>query len=313
MLRLALLAGPACAVILPAPGFAQAEASAPGAETESDIVVTGERPPHREVTRQAREITQPTGIRYAPLPRFEGDRLCPGVLGLKGDHAALVIDRIRWNAERFGLWMTEDDGTCTPNFVVAFVDDGQATLERIADERYWLFINMPRHERLALLAEDGPARVWTTTQARTRDGTPLPLKPDGRQVSAMSSGGVARAVLPVREDITGVLILFDRGEVRDKTLVQLADYATMRGLARTRPVDDAREDGNQAMDTILALFDDDSAPPAELTAFDRAYLGALYDGKANTVGLSRIQGVARELRRQDREEQAAAGEIRSPE
>jgi hypothetical protein len=221
----------------------------------------------------------------------------------------VVIDRIRSNAERFGLWMAADDGTCTPNFVVAFVDDGQATLGRIADERYWLFIDMPRHERLALLAEDGPARVWTTTQARTRDGMPLPRRPDGRQVSAMSSGGVARAALPVRADITGVLVLFDREAVRGNTLVQLADYATMRGLARTKPIDG---DG-KAMDTILALFDEDAEPPAELTAFDLAYLDALYRGEANTTGLTRILGVARQLHRQADAEAEAAGEVRSPE
>jgi len=304
MVRACLLAG-FSGLLLVSPALAQSASEQPDGVGDAEIVVTAELPTSTEVTRQAREITQPTGIRYAPLPRFEGDRLCPGVLGLKGDYAALVIDRIRANAERFGLWMTEDDGTCTPNFVVAFVDDGQATLGRIADERYWLFIDMPRDERLALLAEDGPARVWTTTQARTRDGMPLPRRPDGRQVSAMSSGGVARVALPVREDITGVLVLFDRDKVRGKTLVQLADYATMRGLARTRPVDG---DGN-AMDTILALFDADHEPPAQLTAFDLAYLGALYDGQANTTGLTRVLGVARELRRQAEQ----ADEVRSPE
>jgi len=302
MIRFALRVALVCAVLLPAPALAQAEDPAPGTEPDPTIVVTGETPTRSEVTRQARQITQPTGIRYAPLPRFEGDRLCPGVVGLKADFAGLVVDRIRANAERFDLWMTEDDGTCTPNFVVAFVDDGQALLQRIKDGDHWLFKDMPRHERVELLAEEGPAHVWTTTETRTRDGMPVPLKPDGRQVSAMSSGGVARAVLPLRSDITGVLILFDRDDVRDKTLVQLADYATMRGLARTRPVDG---DG-QAMVTILALFDEDSTPPVGMTAFDRAYLGALYAGQANVIGLTKVLGVERELRRQEQAD--AAGE-----
>jgi hypothetical protein len=46
-------------------------------------------------------------------------------------------------------------------------------------------------------------------------------------------------------------VLFDRAAVSGKTLVQLADYATMRGIARTRP---AESDG-QPLDTILTLFD----------------------------------------------------------
>ena len=302
MLRAALLAGMALATMSPSLAVAQADEPPPGAESGSTIVVTGETPTRSEVTRQARRITQSSGLRYAPLPRFEGDRLCPGVIGLKPDFAGIIVDRIRDHAERFGLRMTEHDGSCRPNFVIAFVDDGQAVLRQIADGRYWLFNDMPRHERIALLADDGPAHVWTTTQARASDGTPLPLRPDGRQVRAMSSGGRARVTLGVREDITGVLILFDRDDVRDVTLIQLADYATMRGLARTRPID---ADG-QAMETILALFDRDSTPPAEMTAFDSAYLAALYAGRADISGLSKLLGVDRELHRQ--RETAAAGE-----
>ena len=262
-----------------------------------DIVVTGqapEPPTAAEVTRQARAVTAATAIRYAPLPRFEGDRLCPGIFGLKPEYAALMVDRIRANAERFDLWMTEDDGTCEANFVVAFVDDGQATLQQIADGQFWLFQDMPRNERVEMLADDGPVHVWTTTEARTRDGMSLPVGPDGRRGRAMSSGGRARVSVPVREDITAVLVLFDRHDVGGMTLVQLADYATMRGLARTRPVDGE----GQGMDTILALFDREATPPAEMTAFDRAYLGALYAGQANVIGLTKVLGVERELRRQ---------------
>ncbi len=280
-----------CAALLSAPAAGQIdEPTAP----DSTIVVTGEQPTRSEVTRQAREITQPTGIRYAPLPRFEGDRLCPGVIGLKADFASLVVDRIRASAARLGLWMTEDDGTCAPNFVIAFVDDGQATLQQVADGQSWLFKDMPRHERVELLADDGPAHVWTTTQARTSDGMNLPDRPDGRKASAMGGGGRRGPQLGAREDITGVLILFDRDDVRDLTLTQLADYATMRGLARTRPVDG---DG-QAMATILALFDQDAAPVAEMTQFDRAYLGALYASRATVPGLTTVLNVDRELRRQ---------------
>jgi hypothetical protein len=114
----------------------------------------------------------------------------------------------------------------------------------------------------------------------------------------------------VREDIVGVLVLFDRDDVRGMTLVQLADYATMRGLARTRPVDAA----GAALDTILALFDASAEPPAELTAFDGAYLGALYRGPAGVPGLSRVQGVEAELRRQAQAEaDAEPAEVRPPE
>jgi hypothetical protein len=45
------------------------------------------------------------------------------VIGLKRDGAELMIDRIRWNAERLHMWMA-DDRDCRPNLIIAFVEDG---------------------------------------------------------------------------------------------------------------------------------------------------------------------------------------------
>jgi len=55
-----------------------------------------------------------------------------------------------------------------------------------------------------------------------------------------------------------------------KTVIQLADYATMRALARTRPVEDV-----EGIGTILTLFDS-ATPPQSVTDADVAYLTALY-------------------------------------
>ena len=315
------LVGLAGALLAATPVLAQQDNWEPDWDSH-DIVVTGELPSHREVTSQARAITATSNIRYYPVPLF-GDRLCPGVYGMKPDYAALMVDRIRHNAERFNLWMTEDDGNCEPNLVVAFVDDGQALLHQIADERRWVFQGMPRHDRLSLLAEDGPVRVWTATGMRTRDGMPASstqalgggslaaVDPvTGPQVVQMWSAH-SRLYLAVREDITWVLVLFDRDDVRDKTLLQLADYATMRGLVRTRPVD---ADG-VPLDTILALFDTSAEPPAQLTAFDGAYLGAMYRGMPNLTGLTKALGVKAEMNRQVAAARAApaTGDASSPE
>ena len=304
-----LLAGPAVlwAAILGCP--ASAQSSGDDRASGDDIVVTGraEAPASRsEVTRQARAITAPTALRDVPLPRFE-DRLCPGIFGMKGEYAALMIDRIRETAEQLDLWMTEDDGTCRPNFIVAFVDDGQAALEQIESNRGWLFQSLTTADRRELLAEDGPVRVWTTTQTRTRDGMPVPRRETLDNPPAVNMWMAhSKIYLPTREDITQVVVLFDRKDVNGKTLVQLADYATMRGLARTRPADGE----GLALDTILALFDPAGAPPLEMTEFDRAYLGAVYDGIPNIPGITKVQGVNRQLRRQA---QADPAEISSPE
>ena len=289
------------------PAFAQ---EIPGASGRGPIVVTEDRdreaPTKRDVTRQARAITEPGNLRHAALPRFE-DRLCPGVIGLKTDAASLMIDRIRDTAEQLDMWLTEDDGTCSPNLIIAFVEDGQADLQRIADNQGWMFRDLSLPERRELLAEEGPVRVWTITQMRSRDGDPIPRSVslfDPPQVNSWMAH--SKIYLAVREDITRVVVLFDMEGVKGKTLLQLADYATMRSLARTRPT---TEEG-QAMDTILALFDPAGSPPLQMTEFDRAYLGALYDGIPNIPGITKVQGVNRQLRKEA--EGRAAIQVKTP-
>ena len=103
--------------------------------------------------------------------------------------------------------------------------------------------------------------------------------------------GALEVYLPVRLDIASVVVLFDVDQVHGRTLYQLADYATMRGLARTRP-------SQRAEASILALFDRADGGPGELTAFDRAYLASLHGNIPNIAGAQVIGGVSRRLRRQ---------------
>ena len=274
---------------------AQAQDARRSSAGERDIVVTGRAEAEttaREVSRQARAVTRPQNMYDGPLARFE-DRLCPGILGLKEDFAALMIDRIRYNAEALDIWMASEEG-CTPNLIVAFVKDGQGELAGLQRRHGYLFESLPVAEREDLLAEAGPVRVWTTTVMRSRDGMEMSQRQgltDPPVVSMWSAH--SKIYLPVREDITQVVVVFDVEGVAGKSLVQLADYATMRGLARTRPVED-----DPAMDTILTLFHSD-APPLAMTRFDRAYLAALYDSIPNLPGITKLLGVNRQLRLQE--------------
>ena len=54
-------------------------------------------------------------------------------------------------------------------------------------------------------------------------------------------------------------------------------------------------------------FDANGTPPTGLTDFDQAYLRSLYGGIANIRGITKINGVDRELR-ELREEKAEARE-----
>ncbi len=297
-LRLALLAG---GLLAAAPLSAQ---SAPG-PGEDDIVVTGQAealPTDSEVIHQAREITQGTDLRGTALARFE-DRLCPGVIGMKPEFASLIVDRIRAQAQALDLWLTADDGTCKPNFIVAFVDDGKATLADLEKRQPGAFAPLATNERRELLSRGRPGARGPPPRRERATGWPWSAQRNNLTAAPVAQmwSAHSKIFLRTREDITSVVVLFDKADAKGKTLLQLADYATMRGLARTRPV----EGDGQAMDTILALFDPGAAPPAEMTAFDRAYLAALYDGIPNLPGITRVMGVNRQLRLQ---EEAPAGE-----
>src|SRR5690349_11521331 len=102
IVRAILLAATTGALVATDPAAAQdggvQETSPQGdVSSDADILVTGERPTHAEVSRQARDVTDiGSDIRDRPLARVE-DRLCPGVMGLKRYAAEMVIDRIRGN------------------------------------------------------------------------------------------------------------------------------------------------------------------------------------------------------------------------
>lgn len=318
----------AVCVVLSAPfafaGTAAAQgepAVPPAAADERRIVVTGQADPpdHDAVTDQAQNISIVGDPLHSPLPRFE-DHLCPGVLGMKAEAAEIIVQRIRFNAEDLGIRLADEDGTCQPNLIVAFVEGAQEQLLTMARNNGYMFAGLSVTAQGELLDVSGAARVWTNTVTRTRDGMPVPAARDAasspeRQgttfagtnsrgdalsgqtgmklppVAAMQSAH-SRIFFPTREDIVSVLVLFERDLVRDKTLLQLADYATMRGLASTRETN-----GATAADTILSLFDGEGPKPARMTAFDQAYLATLYEGMANLPAASKLADVHGEMER----------------
>src|SRR5687768_12761660 len=155
-----------------------------------------------------------------PLPRFE-DRVCPGIVGLQRESAEVMVGLIRGNLAELGL-SAAPEATCTPNVVIAFVDDGAAFLRNLADKQDLLFADMSRPEREALLAETGPARALLKVWTRTRDGMTISRRdnltdPPQSQV-AMAHSKIYTAN---RNDIISALVLIDREALAGLTLQQL--------------------------------------------------------------------------------------------
>ncbi|WAT16846.1 hypothetical protein OZN62_07790 [Aurantiacibacter sp. MUD11] len=274
---------------MPASAAAQDEVPSAFDEDEREIVVTGsnERITTGQVQRQVRDIVVRTGNMFeSPLARWE-DRLCPGTIGLEEDFAFALNARIRANADALGIRLMDDD--CRPNFIIVFTEDGGQMLADLMDSNpeYFQYLNSGQKNDIL---EPGPVHVWTGIEPRTLTGMPIAqvrnlVNPPVMQVSAAHT----RIYTTIRNDITTVMITFDRDAVRGMSLRQLADYATMRGLAQTRAPDEP------VMDSILTLFDVET-PPLGMTEFDQAYLRSLYDGIPNLPGFRRVGGTTRQLR-----------------
>ena len=273
-----------------APAWAQDSASRPD-PTHNEITVQQTRPQDispAQVHRQARAVAASEDFFRVPLARFE-DRLCPGIIGLQVNAAMLMIDRIRDNAHQLGIRI-QDDG-CEPNFVVIFSQDSLATMQSVVDRNPAIFQFVLPEARRRLLAP-GPVHVFNSVELRTRDGMPMAMDrnlvnpPVSRQQMAHSL-----FYTTTRRDITSVTIVFDRDAVQGMSVGQLADYATMRGLAETQAP------ANATMNSILTLFSPDGPYPEGLTDFDRAYLRAVYDWVPNLPAAMKLGQVNRELRR----------------
>jgi len=295
--RLLATIGALCVAL---PVAAQTEAPAP-AQTESDstIVVTGEAPspPTRaEVFEQAQELSRvgPYDVHDRALPRFEAP-LCPEVAGLRDDYAAEIRDRIRANAARLDVRLARQG--CEPNLYIAFVDRGQNLMSRLASAHPKVFCIIEKSEQAEILGDDEPVRVWSLIRTIDIRRTGGPASVHRCREEIPSQGGKAGMFLPERRDIISSLVVFEREEVLGMTLVQLADYATMRGLSHTRPAS-----GNETISTILGLFEGDHSNPLELTSFDVGYLESLYAGRPDQRAATRFAGIRR--RAEDAREEA---------
>lgn len=260
---------------------------------EEEIVVTGKTLPAPEaVKQQAKTITRMDDFFTAPLAQLQ-QKICPGVLGLPADIAGIIVDRMRWNAERIGLDVARE-GKCQPNILIAFVLNGQAQIAELARTKGYVFRDVPDQDVREMLADLGPVHAWSSTQTKTRDGMPVArneslFDPPVVEVPISDS----KIFFATRLDIAQSVVVFDLKAIDGMSVVQLADYATMRAFARTRP---AKADA--AASTILSLFDKTAPAPRELTAFDMGYLSAIYKTQGNLPASAKIGAIPREIKKQ---------------
>jgi hypothetical protein len=216
------------------------------------------------------------GARDEPLPRFQ-DPVCPGIVGLRQDFAEMMIGRIRENAQALGLRLADEE-TCTVNILVSVLNDGRAFVNGLGERRPYLFEGLDQGQRRALFEEPGGVRSFTRVVTRTRDGLHVDRRENLVDLPRVTMHAAHSLIyVPTRRDIISAMVLIDRTAVGGQSVVQLADYVTMRALSGDSADRVAASDG-----TILTLFDESGERQAELTRADRTFLDTLYSSPPNT-------------------------------
>ena len=280
---------------------AQSAASEPEANLqEADgIVVIGSRDRRDPVSAFVEEVTVETGDQIATF----ATPICPVSLGLPPGQGEVIEARVRQIAQHLGLGASAGD--CRPNIVVIVAEQGSDFVRQFRRERPGLFAALRISELRGIMRQAGPVRTWQIVEPRGADGRPMeriafiespngPPRPvaNGYQLTGVMPSLTSR---PTRQDLSISFIVFDLTAIEGLTLLQIADHAAMRALART----EAEE--LPARRSILTLFGDRNAgaePVPELTNWDSAYLRALYRTSNVVTAHQQRSNMARTMRRE---------------
>ncbi|MBA4161799.1 MAG: hypothetical protein C0515_06920 [Novosphingobium sp.] len=250
--------------------------SAQATANEQDaIVVTGNRQQQAEVAaEQAAAITLRT-LADNPLPRHYTP-ICVKVFGIDQAFAEVLGERVMENARRLDL-QTGKTG-CQPNVWIGFAFNSKAEVEKLRRQLPEMFGTFSKVEVERIFRGSGAAQAWHSTEVRNADGRPMryrTIEVFGRSATVKSTDQYrsGRLTSPIRVDINGTIVVFDAARAQGRTILQLADYATMRILA---PVQDFDKMPDGGAPSILQLFAEEAASVDGLTEFDWAYLSAFY-------------------------------------
>lgn len=159
---------------------------------------------------------------------------------------------------------------CKPDLYIVVSTDPHALLKAWSKRDVWMFGDEAEQGGTRIrrfLNSNSPIRVWYNAELYSDEGTPLG-NIEGR---ANLRATATRLRFNQSRDLTSALIMVDGPRARGVNFGQLASYIAMIGLA------EIRTDANIAdAPTILQLFSRPEDRPAGLSAWDEAFLKALY-------------------------------------
>lgn len=278
------LAGLASALAI---GSADAQDAPQEAEQEDSIVVQGQlEVPPKVARRYVGEIS--AGV-DGQLTRFSLP-LCPTVIGVADEYAAIIARRIRAVAAEVGAKVAPVG--CRGNLAVIFAKDADALVKDMRAKTPRIFEGVDETD-LKRAFRDGPVHMWNATEILNEDGQ----RPTSSTMNVKTASILYQTT---QQAITGSMIVLDDDATLGKTLTQIADYVAMRALAGALPP----RQGVPA-DTILTLFDPASTAPPQLSSVDRSYLRGLYNANPTLKGRAAMGRISRQIQKDAKERSAA--------
>ena len=253
-------------------------------DRQDDVIVTARKPLDAQAARHF--VHQISAATQGQIARFDAE-VCPLVIGFTPDFEKLIVARILRVAKAVGAEVAKPD--CRGNVVLVATDDGAALVQGLRSSRPDLFAGMQPVEIRRVIASKGPVRNWAATAVVNEDGR-RPGTPGSGNLQDPQTLEVKSASFinpSSKQVIDASAVVVDSNAISGKTVIQLADYATMRALARTRPVEDM-----EGIGTILTLFDS-ATPPQSVTETDVAYLKALYAMPGNRALNYQVSRIAK--------------------
>ncbi len=276
-----------CASSLSALSIAASAAPATLPTPQDSIVVTGNRASPAETRAAAQRyvrgvIGTPVMGQYARWKK----PVCPNVIGLAPENAAIVDAKIRAVAVDAGVRVAK--AGCDPNLDIVFTDDSEGQMRAILHRSKRMMKKMSAADSEALARGTQPVRWWYDTRIEAMDGHQAGGEPaallnaqiEGGGPGFVSSGGDTQYLdgysssligTRMRVNVESAAIIVDTNRASGRTLSAVSAYVALIALAQIRMGVDAG-DG----DTLLRLFDKDAPAFSDLTSWDRAFLKAVY-------------------------------------
>lgn len=227
-----------------------------------------------------------TGIAAAPreqsLANWQRETpICFLVGGLPREDGEYMLARLSKIAASAGAPLGKEH--CKPNFFIVATSQADALLKAWGKRDPRMFGSADGKSIHKFLNATAPVRAWYNAELYNSDGTPL------GNGEGQSDFDISQARVNLRADATrirfnnvrnlsSVMVVIDAPHAKGITFGQLAAYVAMIGLAEIRVDAETRVDArtSDSPSSILQLFSGSATPPPGLSAWDEAFLKALY-------------------------------------